>query len=463
MAISAETGIIQRQDIVPSENGVPLLGVLPKILGGDPFEYLKNMMLKHGDLVRLNFGVWPVYLVSNPDYLQRILRDNYHNYRKPDLVYTTIREIVGNGLVTSSGDFWLRQRRMIQPHLHRKQLAQIFSDMTDTIAEVLNGWVPAVEKGTELELGEKAREITIKVITRTMFGKGLLSEDEIAETGQRTMRIVTYAGEALYSGWLPKWLRSGWREFDQNMSAVRVTVNRMIAKCRQNKGESAGLVQMMLDAVDEETNEQMTEQQLFDETMTIFMAGYETTATVLTWFGVALEKYPEILEKLRAEIDQVLGDRTPAFEDMGRLVYTRQVFMELMRMYSTVPFIPRALNEADQLGNYHLPANAIVLAFCHGVHHNPQVWDDPERFDPERFSSERSANRHAFAYVPFSGGPRKCAGDEFALLEGPLAMAMLLQKYDLHVSPNQTYPTVMGATMRPKNGVKVTLSLREKK
>jgi cytochrome P450 len=194
--------------------------------------------------------------------------------------------------------------------------------------------------------------------------------------------------------------------------------------------------------------------------MTIFLAGYETTSTALTWLLVVLKEHPAVLEKLQAEIDQVLGRRAPTFEDITHLTYTQQVFMEVLRLHTVVPFLPRALNKPDQLGRHPLPANALVLAFYHGVHHNPRIWDHPEEFNPERFVPEAMAQRHPFAYVPFSAGPRKCAGDDFALLEGSLIIAMLLQRYRVTVFPNQTFSARMGATRRPKNGVKGILAGR---
>lgn len=446
---------------IPTHKGTALLGVLPKLVSQDPYEYLKGVMLDQGDLVRLDFVFQSVYLASSPDYVQRILRDNYQNYRKPNLFYNGVREIAGNGLVGNTGESWLRQRRMIQPQLHRKQLTIIFNEMSAAIAEVLDRWGDLAQKHTEVELSDKIAEITINVIGRTMFGRGTLSDSEITEVGHSAVRMIRYLGETLFTGMLPKWIpKPGETEFHQDLDFVRKTVGGIITKCRAHKEEAASLIQMLINVVDEETNEEMDEQQLFDEVMTIFLAGYETTATALTWLFVALKDHPDVLQKLQAEADQVLGNKEPSFEDVMRLTYARKVFMEVMRMYTTVPFLPRETVQEDQLGNHHIPAKSTVLVFYHGVHHNPNVWKDPEVFDPERFTPEAMNGHHPFAFIPFSAGPRKCAGDEFALMEGPLVMAMLLRKYDVHLLPGQTFPTKVGATMRPANGVKATFSMR---
>lgn len=452
---------IEQSQSIPTEKGWPLLGILPKLFSGDPYEYLKNVMLKQGDLVKLNIASQSVYLVSNPEYLQRILRDNYLNYLKPSMLYDSSKEVSGNGLVNSSGDLWLRQRRMIQPHLHRKELVNLFSDMTDAISEVLDGWSGLAEVNAEIELGEKMGEISMNVITHTMFGHAI-PPHEITAIGVRVSRMIIYIGETLYSTMVPKWFPiPGRSQFLQDISETRKTVDQIIARCRQEKDESASLAKMLLNSVDEESHQQMTEQQLFDEIMTIFIAGYESTATTFTWLGVVLQKHPHVLEKLLLEIDQVLGGRVPTFEDMPNLIYTRRVFMEILRMYTVVPFLPRSLNEDDQLGPYHLPAKSLILVFYHGVHHNPNVWDKPDVFDPDRFAPERMAGQTQFTYTPFSAGPRKCAGEEFALLEGPLIMAMVLQRYNLNIIPNQTFTAKLGGTMKPRSGVKAVISNRK--
>lgn len=447
---------------IPVRKGLPLLGILPEFIGHPSKEYFRKVMLEQGGLVRLNLGFRSAYLVSHPDYFQRILRDNYQNYRKPDMLYNAARDVVGEGLVTSSGDVWLRQRRMIQPHLHRKQLINLFDEMREAVTEVLDRWDWLAQHRSETEMGDEMAEITISVITRTMFGKASLSPNEIKAVGQRAVRLANYVSRSLFTSLLPKWLpKPQQANFENDRRTMRQVVNRIIAKSRAEKESSATLIEMLIRSVDEETNQGMTEQQLFDEVMTIFLAGYETTSTALTWLLVVLDENPAVLEKLLAEIDQVLGDTPPTFEDIPRLIYCQQVFMEVLRYHTVASLLPRALIKPDQLGPYQIPANALVLLSLHAVHHNPQAWSHPEVFDPERFTPEASVGRHPFAYVPFSAGPRKCAGDEFALLEGPLIIAMLLQRYCITLLPNQTFQTRLGS-LRPKDGVKATISLRKR-
>lgn len=451
---------IEQIETIPVRKGWPLLGIVPEFIRQPSKEYFRKVMLEQGGLVRLNLGFRSAYLVSHPDYFQRILRDNYQNYQKPGMLYDAAREVVGQGLVTSSGEIWLRQRRMIQPHLHRKQLVYLFDEMRDAVSEVLDRWDWLAQHHSEVEMGDKMAEITISVITRTMFGRESLSPNEINAVGQRAVRLVNYVSGSLFTGLLPKWLpKPQQANFENDRATMRQVVNRIIAKSRAEKESSASLIDMLIRSVDEETNQVMTEQQLFDEVMTIFLAGYETTSTALTWLQVVLDKNPGVLEKLLVEIDQVLGGNLPTFEDIPRLTYCQQVFMEVLRYHTVASLLPRSLVKDDKLGPYEIPANSLVLLSLHAIHHNPQAWPEPEIFDPERFTPEANSKRHPFAYVPFSAGPRKCAGDEFAMLEGPLIIAMLLQRYTINLLPDQTFQTRLGH-LRPKDGVKAKLSLR---
>lgn len=451
---------IEQIQTVPVRRGWPLLGSLPEFLSHPSKDYFKRVMLDQGGLVRLNFGPQSVYIVSDPDYFQHILRDNYQNYRKPDMLYATAREVVGQGLVTSTGNLWLRQRRMIQPHLHRKQLVHLFDQMRGAVVEILGRWDEFAQRHSEVEMGEKMAEITITVITQALFGRKILSSDEIGLVGQCAIRLMSHMTHALFNGFLPNWFPKPKEvTFNRDQEAMRQIINHVIVKSRAEKESSASLIEMMLNAVDEETNQTMTEQQLYDEIMTIFLAGYETTSVALTWLLVAFKEHPEVLEKLQAEIDQILGNRLPSFEEILRLAYSQKVFMEVLRYYTVVSFLPRALNNPDKLGPYALPANALVLLSFYGVHHNPRVWENPEVFDPERFAPETIAHRHPFAYLPFSAGPRQCAGNEFAMLEGPLIIGMLLQHYKIALLPNQTLQTDIWS-LRPKDGVKAMLSFR---
>jgi cytochrome P450 len=449
---------LQTSKAVAEYNGFPFVGVLPELLQRKPLEFMRDLMQEHGDFVKVMAGPQPLYVVSNPDYLQRILRDNHHNYRKPDLLYKAAAKVIGNGLVLSEGDFWLRQRRMMQPYFHRKYLTLLTETMTRSISEVLETWETLAQQGNVVDMGREMSRITMAIITNTMFGTNTLSADDMLTISRDMPFLIDHATLRGYMPFIPDWLPlPGNQQFESKLQNIFAIVTRFIDLKRQEKGESADLISMLLAAVDEETNEQMTNKQLFDEAMTIFLAGFETTSTVLTWLWHVLNENPEVESKLRAEIETVLGKETPNIESLQRLTYSRMVFQETMRMYPPVPLLPRVAVEADRLGDYEIPANALLVLFFYGAHHHPSSWENPDTFIPERFTPEESKKRSQFAYLPFSAGPRKCIGDEFALMEGVLAMTMMLQHYKVSLLADHKVEPKLAITLRPANGILANL------
>lgn len=443
--------------LVPEYNGLPVVGVLPDLFRQQPFEFMRKVIREHGDFVKLNVGPQAIYLVSNPDYLQRILRDNHRNYQKPNLLYKAAKRVIGNGLVISSGDFWLRQRRMMQPYFHRKFLVGLTDVMTTGIGEILATWESAVQSGAVMNIGNEMSRITMNVITKTMFGLDLPTAD-MATVFRDMPSMIDHATVRGYLPFLPDWFPiPGDQQFEKSLENVRGIVMGIIEQRRHDSRNANDLITMLLHAVDEETNEQMTDEQIFDEAMTIFLAGFETTSTALTWLWYLLDQNPHVEQKLRAEITTVLGDGLPTLESLKQLEYTRMVFQETMRMFPSVPLLPRVALEADKLGDYAIPAGATLVMFFYGLHHNENVWETPDVFDPERFTPERSKGRSPFAFLPFSGGPRQCIGNEFAYMEGTLAMAMMMQRYRVSLLPDHEVTPKLSITLRPANGLKGTI------
>lgn len=439
---------------IPEYKGFPVVGILPELLRQKPLEFMRSISHDYGDFVKVMAGPYPIYVVSNPDYLQRILRDNYRNYRKPDLLYKAAATVIGNGLVLSEGDFWLRQRRMMQPYFHRMYLSQLTETMTCSISNVLTTWQTYAERGDIVNMGQEMSRITMSIIMTTMFGTDTLSSDDMETISRDMPFLIDHATIRGYLPFIPDWMPlPGDGEFEVKSQNICDIVMRFIDLKRNDKGEASDLISMLLEAVDEETNEQMTNEQLFDEAMTIFLAGFETTSTVLTWLWHVLNENPEIEMKLREEIERVLGEKIPDIEALKQLEYSRMVFQETMRMYPPVPLLPRVTVEADYLGDYEIPANATLVLFFYGTHYNPNVWENPDKFIPERFSAEQVKGRSQFAFVPFSAGPRKCLGDEFAMMEGVLAMTMMLQNYRVNLVPEHKVEPKLSITLRPANGV----------
>jgi cytochrome P450 len=305
-------------------------------------------------------------------------------------------------------------------------------------------------------------EITVEVIINTMFGINVLSREEIHRTHTAFSQMTDYLGARTLMAMLslPKTIPlPNQKEYERNLAWIASKVKALIAERRTNPGDD--LMSMLIQTVDAETNEQMTEQQLFDEAVSIFIAGFETTASTLQWVPLILEQNPEVYQKMQAEVDSVLGDRLPTFEDLPKLEYTRRVFLEALRLYLPITMLMRCPTEDDVIDGHPIPKGSVVVLHMYGTHHDPAIWPDPERFDPERHTAENSAGRSAFAFVPFSGGPRKCVGDEFALFEGVLVMAMMAQRYKINVVPHGTVKSTITLVVRATPPIEVVLQPRE--
>jgi cytochrome P450 len=302
----------------------------------------------------------------------------------------------------------------------------------------------------------------MKVITRTLFGTGL-SPEEMDRSAKALDYAVNYILKAIVLNSLPSWMPApGRKQYQEAIAEIDKTVYRIIADSRANKGEANHLMAMLLDLVDDETGEGMTDQQLRDEVTTLFLAGYETTSIALTWAWDFLTHHPDVMEKLQAEVDAAIGDRMPTFADLMKLPYSRMILQETLRIRPPAWQLPRTAIEDDEIDGYPIPAGTTVTGLIYMCHFHPDEWDNPDAFDPERFSPEKSEKRHKFAYMPFGAGQRKCIGMDFALMEGQLALAMVAQRYTLTKTSDTLAEPQLSTTLRPKGGVVVKVEKRSK-
>lgn len=435
---------------------LPSVRLLPGILHKSPFAMLSQIARDHGDFVRLKIGPKSVYLVSDPALFQHILRDQVKIYRKSQFLYNAAKPMVGEGLLTSEGETWLRQRRMIQPYFHRQRIAVFARMMTDVITATMAAWDASGE--TNIDLGAYMAQITVEIVSRTLFGTATLDAEEINTLGRDMMSAANYVALRGYLPFIPQSIPlPGHGRFQSAIERLTKAVNTIIEAGKQS-GEDDSLIMMLLEAVDEETGQRMSRQQLFDEVMTIFSAGFETTATTLTWLWVLLAQHPDVERKLRDEVRTVLEGRVPTVEDVPKLTYCRQVLQESMRYYPPIPMLPRTATADDVAEGYRVPKDSIFLMFYYGAHHNPKHWNAPEAFDPERFSTANRDTRHRFAYVPFSAGPRQCIGSDFAMMEGTLVLAMMIQRYHIELAPDQVIQPNLSATLKPSRDIRAILT-----
>jgi cytochrome P450 len=446
--------------------GRPLVGHV-RALKKDPLG-LFLQAARVGDVVRVPVGPWTAHFIFHPRDIRRVLCDNHAAYDKQTRGYGALRAILGEGLVTSEGSFWKRQRRIAQPAFHKRRLAELGDTMRAATIDLAQSWAPLADGRHEVDVADAMMRLTLRIAGETLFGYDL--SDETSEIGAAVTDMLRYF-RAIFPSFSPlaRWMPTPTvlrgRRALRKMDAL---VARIIAERRARPAAAkADLLGMLMDARDEDTGEGMTDAQLRDEIVTMLMAGHETTANALGWTLYLLSQHPAEALSVGAEIDRELDGRPPGAEDLRKLVYTDQVLSEAMRLMPPVWALARRAREDDVLGGYHVPKGAYVVFSPYATHRHPVVWADPDRFEPARFAPERLASdaRAAEAvkhgYFPFSVGPRKCIGDHFARMEALIVLATLLGRYRLRLVPDRRVEVESSLTLRPRAGIWMTLTPRD--
>jgi len=423
----------------------------------DSLSVLMKAARDFGDVVRLPGGSRAPYFVNHPDFIKQVLQENNRNYCKQNRFNDLLKPFIGEGLLTSDGEPWRRRRRLAQPAFHRHRLAAVVKLMTDTIEESVARWQPVVEKGTPLDVLVEMQRVALTIVGRALFSVEV--EDDVEKMARQSQAIMEYFNHRTnYPLSLPEYIPT--RRNRRAMQAMRESdenIYGMIRARRQSQEDRNDLLSMLLTLQDEETGEGLSDKELRDEIQTFLGAGNETTAVTLGWAWYLLSRHPEVDRTFRVELREVLGGRTPTFEDLPRLRYTRMIIDETLRLYPPAWAMSRSAIGDDEIGGYHIPAGALVLVSQYVIQRDPRFWDNPEGFDPERFAPERSENRPRYAYFPFGGGPRQCIGNEFALMEATLVLATIAQKYRLHLVPGHSVEPYPIFTLRPRHGVLMTV------
>jgi len=414
----------------------------------DPLAFLRWAAREYGDVVR--FDAWPfiIHVLHHPDHIKHVLQDNNRNYWKGNLM-RRVKPLIGEGLFTSEGDFWRRQRRLAQPAFHRQRIEGFTTIMSSAGARMLDGWETAAAKGTPIDLMEHMSRVTLRVVGQALFGVDLIGE--AAGVGRAMLSALQFVSEEAFS-LFPSWLLVPTPR-NLRFRRARAALDRVVLGIiDRRRGGSGGddLLAMLMEARDEATGEGMSDRQLRDEIMTLMLAGHETTAVTLAWACLLLAQHPEVGDRVRREVASVLAGRAPALADLSRLELTRRVIDETLRLYPPVAVISRETYAADEIDGYAIPAKSGVMLSPYVTHRHPAFWPDPERFDPGRFTPEQVAARPRFAYFPFSGGPRLCIGNEFALMEAQILLAMIMQRYRVEVAPGHTVQHEIRVTLRPR-------------
>lgn len=444
--------------IVDVPGAVPLLGHLPGFKKR-PLEKMCEWWRRYGDALRFRLGPKTLHLFSHPDFAEDILVQQADRFVK---VYDPRRPIglalvLGNGLVTSSGDVWKRHRRIIQPIFHRSRMAAMAERMAQVGEQRIARW--ADREGQPVDIAAEMMQLALEVISQTMFTTSMAQHIERISHALRVS--LKYAFDSFHNPLrLPSWVPTQRnREFRSVMQFMDGLIYGLLAERRRTRATHGDLLDLLLQARDEETGAGLSDQELRDEALTIFAAGHETTANALAWTWYLLATHPEAKARFHEEVDRVLQGRTPNADNLPHLPYTRAIFDESLRLYPPAPAVQRKAETNTTVGGLPLPAGALVLVGTYNLHRHPEFWTSPERFMPERWlNGERPASR--YAYLPFGAGPRACVGIHFASVEGPLLLALIGRRYDLQLAQETVEPELM-VTLRPKGGIRMTLQPRK--
>ncbi|MDZ7360952.1 MAG: cytochrome P450 [candidate division KSB1 bacterium] len=423
----------------------------------DVIGFLKQAADQYGDIAYFKAGPQKIFLLHDLDFLQEVLVTHNRNFTKSRGLQLAKR-ILGEGLLTSEGEKHLRQRRLVQPAFHRQRLEAYGSVMTDYAARLSGRW----KDGGTIDAAHEMMQLTLAIVGKTLFDADVEAEaDEIGEALTIAMALfierLTMPMAALYD-LLP--LPSNFR-FLKAKKRLDGTIYRMIEKRRASGEDRGDFLSMLLRAQDVEGDGgSMTDLQVRDEAMTLFLAGHETTAVALAWTWYLLSQHPAAESKFHDELDHVLGGKLPTVEDLPKLTFTRKVLAESMRLFPPAYVFGRKAIQDFPIGKYVVPAGATILISPYVLHHDTRYFSEPDQFDPERWTPEAERQRPKFSYLPFGAGPRVCIGESFAWMEGILVLATLGQQWRMCLVPGHPIALQPMITLRPKHGIKMTLHRR---
>ncbi|MBV8855553.1 MAG: cytochrome P450 [Acidobacteria bacterium] len=422
----------------------------------DSLGFIERCAREFGDVVPTRFLYVPALFLFHPDHVEYVLATGSKNFIKAaSLRSPFFQRLVGRGLVTSEGDFWRRQRRLAQPAFHRGRVEAYARTMVAYAERMLERWTD----GRALDAHEEMMTLTRGVVAQTLFSTDV--SDDSREIDDALSRIVRPFAEQATLKWIldnrlptPAHLR-----FNRDVRKIDRFVYRLIEERRASREDTGDLLSMLLAAQDEDGSG-MTDKQLRDELMTIFLAGHETTALALTWAWYLLAQNPEAEAKLAAELDEVLEGRAPTVEDLPRLRYADWVVKESMRLYPPAWAVGRECVRECEVGGYRVPTGMQVFGFQWVVQRDPRWFTDPLAFRPERWGEESISRLPKYAYFPFGGGPRLCIGNYFATMEAVLILSTIARRFRLRPIPGKEVEVLPALSLRPKHGLKMTLEKR---
>jgi cytochrome P450 len=431
----------------PGPRGHWFSGNLPEFRLGR-LDYLRQCARAYGDVVALRFAHRRIVLVSHPDLIEEVLVTKNQNFIK-HFALRLNPLLLGKGLLTSEGDFWLRQRRLVQPAFVRSRIAAYAPAMVAATLRLLASWQP----GQRRDIHADMMKLTLDIAAQTLFHADAASDaQDIAQALRVLQDCFTVRFQGLLT--LPLWLPTpGNFRLRRAVARLDTIIFGFIRQRRQNPEDKGDLLSLLLEARDADDGTRMTDRQVRDEAMTLFLAGHETTALVLSWTWYLLARHPDAEAKLLAELGHLLSGRLPAFADVARLPYTEAVLLEAMRLYPPAYTIGREALADCLVGGYPVRKGTTVLMSQWVVQRDPRFFDEPDAFRPERWLGASAKKIPKFAYFPFGGGPRLCVGNTFALMEMALVLATLAPRFRFTLEPGVNVEAQPAFTLHPVPGI----------
>ncbi|HEV2195195.1 MAG TPA: cytochrome P450 [Candidatus Acidoferrum sp.] len=442
-----------RRDKFPPGPYSGLKGWSLRALNQSPLEMFTELA-RHGDIVGIRVVNFRNIFINHPDLIEEVLVGHPRRYYKGRVLRAN-RHVFGEGLLTSEGDFWLRQRRLVQPAFHRARIAAYAETMVEYTQRIMEGW----RDGEERDVHQEMMRLTLQIVAKTLFNADVARDTQ--DVGKSLELLLELGANFRRTLFVPHWLPTPTNlRIKREIAFIESILYRIISERRSSGHDAGDLLSMLLRAQDEDGS-RMTDKQLRDETITLFLAGHETTASSLSWTWWLLAQNPAAEAKLHAELDEILGGRAPSMDDLARLPYTANVITESMRLYPPAWGLARIVVEDHELGGYPVKKGMGVAMAQWVVHRDTRWYDTPEEFRPGRWDGDFAKRIPRFAYFPFGGGPRQCIGNAFALMEATLILATIAQKYRMHLVPEHPVVPLASITLRPRYGVRVVLESRK--
>ena len=426
-------------------------------MAANPVQVLSKYTELFGDTFRFYLGgIKEAIVTTDPAVIQHVLKTNAENYQKSEIQVKRMGHFLGKGLLTTHGEAWRTQRRLIQKGFDRKQLEALSAIMQDSLAESLRDFDSQVRVGP-VDIYPHLMKMTFAMVARSLFGAKLKDED-IDLVSHTICTVQGFIVRQTLQPYLNPWFEvSGELRRHEDMRTRADGILLEYIKERRHQAPGQDLLQTLMDARYSD-GEGMSDELVLSESMQLLVAGHETSSNALSWLLYLLSSRPDCLERVRQEFDSVLGDAPLSFSDVPKLEFATQVIQEALRLYPPFWMVDRMAVADDRVGDIAIPRGSTVIVFVYGAHHQPRSWQSPESFDPKRFAKANEKQQTPFTYLPFGGGPRVCIGNQYAMLQILMILSQLLRTYDFELIPGQVIEARPMVILRPKHGIRMSFT-----